>query len=78
MLLLWYISFFVSIVTLVVGVINRSWILLFVSTITFTPIAYYFLGAVNAWKYTGFTPILLLLLTVYVWFSGRQTKNAFM
>ncbi|MFJ7969891.1 hypothetical protein [Psychrobacillus sp. NPDC096389] len=72
MLLLWYASFLVSVITLVFGVTKRSWLLLLVSTITCMPIAFYFGGAVNAWKYVGFTPIILLILTIYVWFSGRK------
>ncbi|MFD1928416.1 hypothetical protein ACFSFY_10170 [Sporosarcina siberiensis] len=74
MLLLWYASFIVFIATLGFGVINKSWILLLVSAITSTPIALYFIGAVNAWKYVGFTPIVLLILTLYLWFLGRKTE----
>lgn len=75
MLLLWYASFFVSVATLVLGVIKRSWIFLLVSAITSAPIAFYFFGAVNAWKYVGFTPIVLLMLTLYLWFLGRKTED---
>ena len=74
MLLLWYASILVFAVTLILGVIKRSWLLLLVSTITSMPIAFYFLGAVNAWRYVGFTPIILLILTLYIGFSGRKTE----
>ena len=62
MLLLWYASFLTSIITLVFGISRRSWLFMLISTITFIPIAYYFFGANNAWKYVGFTPIILLIL----------------
>jgi len=44
------------------------------STITFLPIAYYFSGAVNAWKYIGLTPIVLLILTIVFWFLSRRKQ----
>lgn len=75
MLLLWYASFLISVVTLVFGVVKRSWLLLIVSTITFMPIALYFLGAVNAWRYVGFTPVILLILTLYIRSLGRKTET---
>lgn len=74
MLFLWYASLLASIFTLVLGVSKRSWIFMLISTITFIPFAFYFLGAVNAWKYVGFTSIILLTLTVYFWFSARKSK----
>ncbi|MFJ8260650.1 hypothetical protein ACIQ4I_01665 [Rummeliibacillus sp. NPDC094406] len=74
MLLIWYASFLVSIFTLIFGIFKRSWLFMLISTITFIPIAYYFWGAENAWKYVGFTPIILLILTIYFWFSGRKTE----
>ena len=74
MLLLWYASILVFAVTLILGVIKMSWLLLLVSMITSMPIAFYFLGAVNAWRYVGFTPIILLILTLYIGLSGRKTE----
>ena len=67
MLILWNLSLFVSIVALMVGVAKKSWIYLLISTITFLPIAYYFSGANNAWRYVGLTPIVLLVLTIIIW-----------
>ncbi len=74
MLLLWYASFLTSIITLVFGIARRSWLFMLVSTITLIPIAYYFLGANNALKYIGLTPIIILLLTAFFWFSERKTE----
>ncbi|MGG0655473.1 hypothetical protein [Rummeliibacillus pycnus] len=74
MLLLWYTSFLISIIALIFGVFNRSWLLMLISTISFIPIAYYFSGAVNAWKYIGFTTIILLLLAIYFWFLEKKFK----
>ncbi|MFC5591750.1 hypothetical protein ACFPRA_22955 [Sporosarcina soli] len=72
MLLLWYFSLFVSIVTLIAGIAKKSWVFLLISSITFTPIAYYFSGANNAWKYVGLTPILLLVLAILTWFLNKK------
>jgi hypothetical protein len=74
MLLLWYASFLTSIITLVFGITRRSWLFMLVSTITLIPFAYYFFGANNALKYIGLTPIIILLLTTFFWFSERKTK----
>ena len=75
MLLLWQLSLFVSIVTLLVGVVKKSWVFLLISTITFIPIAYYFLGANNAWKYVGLTPVILLVLTILIWFISKKIRS---
>lgn len=72
MLLLWQISLFVSIATLFVGVAKTSWVSLLISTITFIPIAYYFSGANNAWKYVSLTPFFLLILTILFGFIHKR------
>jgi len=72
MLLLWQISLFVSIATLLVGVVKKSWVFLLISTITFIPLAYYFSGANNAWKYVGLTPVLFFVLTILIWFISKE------
>jgi len=76
MLLLWQLSLFVSILTLLVGVVKKSWVFLLISTITFMPIAYYFFGANNAWKYVGLTPVILLVLTILFWFISKKKLSA--
>ncbi|MFC4408842.1 hypothetical protein ACFOZY_00190 [Chungangia koreensis] len=75
MLVIWNLSLFISIVCLLIGLLKRSWPVLLLSTITSIPIAYYFLGANNSWKYVGFAPILLLLLTVIFWFMSKKNRN---
>ncbi|MEK4486097.1 hypothetical protein MHH81_10975 [Psychrobacillus sp. FSL H8-0484] len=77
MLLLWQLSLFVSITTLLVGVVKTSWVFLLISTITFIPIAYYFSEANNAWKYVGLTPVILLVLTILIWFISKKKMSAF-
>lgn len=72
LLLLWGLSLFVSITALMVGIAKKSWIYLLISTITSLPIAYYFSGANSAWKYVGLTPIVLLVLTIIIWFLNRK------
>lgn len=71
-LLLWSASFFVSILTLILAIVKRSWLYMLLSTITFLPVAYYFSGAINAWKYIGLAPIVLLILTIVFWFLSRK------
>lgn len=77
MVLLWQLSLFVSIVTLLMGVAKTSWVYLLISTITFIPIAYYFSGANNAWKYVGLTPVILLVLTILIWFINKKKMSVF-
>lgn len=72
----WYLSLFVSIVFLLAGILKQSWIFLLISTIAFLPIAYYFPGANNAWKYIGLTPLIILSLTVVVWFISKKEIKA--
>lgn len=71
-LFLWQLSFFISGVTLIVGIFKKSWVFMLISTITFLPITYYFLGTVNAFKYIGLTPIILFILTILFWFLKRR------
>lgn len=75
-LLLWRISFFISIIALVIGVFKRSWVFMLISAITFIPIAYYFSGAVNYLRYIGFAPVIMLFLTIIFWFlKKRNIRN---
>lgn len=75
MLFLWYLSLLVSIVTLLVGIVRRSWVFLLFSTITFIPIASYFSGVNNTWKYVSLTPLILLILAILIWFIKRQNNE---
>lgn len=75
MLLLWYASFLISIMTMVFGISRRSWFYMLISAITFLPISYYFLGINIALKYLGLTPIILLALAVYFGVSERKAKT---
>ncbi|MGE7694859.1 hypothetical protein ACQKNC_12160 [Lysinibacillus sp. NPDC094177] len=72
-LFLWQLSFFISVVTLIMGIFKKSWIFTLISTITFLPVAYYFLGAVNTIKYIGLTPIILVILAILFWFLKRKS-----
>lgn len=77
MLLLWQLSLFVSIAALLVGIVKKSWAFLLISTITFIPIAYYFSGSNNAWKYVGLTPALLLVLTILILLISKKKTRSF-
>ncbi|MFT9816889.1 hypothetical protein [Lysinibacillus sp. NPDC056185] len=71
-LFLWQLSFFISGVTLIVGIFKKSWVFMLISTISFLPIAYYFFGAVNAFKYIGLTPFVLFIVAILFWFLKRK------
>lgn len=75
MLLLWYFSLIISIVSFLAGIHKKSWLSLFLSTITSLPIAYYFLGAENAWRFVGFIPLFLLILTIITWLNNKPLKE---
>lgn len=73
MLLLWNLAFCVSIFTLIMGLVKQSWRLLLISTISSLPIAFYFLfGVENAFKYVGFSPLLLLISTAAMWVMNKR------
>ncbi|GLC90407.1 hypothetical protein [Lysinibacillus piscis] len=67
-LALWYLSFTISIASFGIGIYKLSWRFMLLSAFTFAPVAYYFGGAENAWKYIGLTPFLLLIIAVGFWF----------
>ncbi|MFE3575326.1 hypothetical protein [Lysinibacillus sp. NPDC059133] len=71
-LFLWQLSFFISGVTLIVGIFKKSWVFMLISTISFLPIAFYFWGAVNVFKYIGLTPIFLFIVAILFWFLKRK------
>lgn len=75
MLSLWYLSFITSIVTFGIALFKLSWPFMLVSSVPFIPIGYYFWGANNAFKYIGFIPILLLLLTIFLWILRTLKKE---
>lgn len=74
MLTLWYASFIASMVTMVYGVSRRSWFFMLISTITFLPISYYFLGINIFLKCAGFTPIILLGVSVFFVYSEKKSN----
>ncbi|MFJ7736263.1 hypothetical protein ACIQ2D_07935 [Lysinibacillus sp. NPDC097287] len=72
MLILWQLSLVILIFSLIVAIVKSSWVYMLISTISFFPIAFYFFGAVNAWKYVGLTPIVLLTITRFMWFKSKE------
>ena len=75
MLFFWYLSFFVAILTFVFSLVDRSWKLMLISFTTSLPVAYYFLGALNAWRLVACIPIVLLILTVVFWKMNKSNKT---
>ncbi len=67
---LWQVSFIISLIALLYGIFKRSWVSMLVSFITSLPVAYYFLGANNAWKLVAIIPVILLVLTVVFYKKG--------
>lgn len=74
MLVLWSASLVIAIFAFVLAVVKLSWMYMMVSTITSIPATSYFIGATNAWKYTGLTPLILFMLTVVFWFLEKRKK----
>ena len=72
MLSLWYLALAVSIAALLAGIIKMSWPYIFLSAMSSIPIAYYFSGAKNAWKYVGLTPVFLLILAILIWYIRKN------
>lgn len=75
MLILWQLSLVISIFSLMVGIAKNSWVYMLISTISLLPIAFYFLGAVNAWKYVGLTPIVLFIVTGLMWLKSKKESE---
>lgn len=74
MLILWYASFLVSVVTGIYGISRRSWYYMVISAITFLPISLYFLGINIILKYIGLAPLFLLALAVFFAYSDKKSK----
>jgi len=70
--LLWQVSAALSLLTFIAGVFFRSWKWMAASFVTALPIAYYFLGAGNAWKLVGCLPILLLIASGLLWKKHKR------
>ncbi|TQR12943.1 hypothetical protein [Psychrobacillus soli] len=75
MILLLQLSLFLTIATLFVGVFRMSWVFLLISTFMSIPISYYLSGANNALKYASLSPIILLFLTIFMWFISKKIKK---
>lgn len=67
MLFFWYLSFFIAILSFVFSLSNRSWKLMLLSFVTSLPIAYYFFGALSAWRFVASIPIVLFILAIIFW-----------
>lgn len=74
MLILWYASFLVSVVTGIFGISRRSWYYMVISAITFLPISYYFFGINIILKYVGLAPLFLLGLAGFFAYSERKSR----
>jgi hypothetical protein len=74
LVLLWQLAFVASIITLLYSLWKKSWFSMFMSSITFLPIAYYFNGAENGWRVLAIIPFLLLLVTIVFWKRSPSKK----
>lgn len=66
LLLLWYLSIFISALTFVYALSQRSGTALIVSAITFLPISIYFAGFNHPIQYIALMPIFMILFGIYV------------
>jgi hypothetical protein len=74
LVLLWQLAFVASIITFFYGQWKNSWFSMFISFITFLPIAYYFNGAENGWRVLAIIPFLLLLFVFVFWKKSHSKK----
>lgn len=72
--ILWHLSLLTSIICFVSGLIKKSWLFLFISTITFISIALYFLAVNNYFQMIGFIPIIFLVLTLLFYFQSNNKQ----
>lgn len=66
LLLLWYLSIFISALTFVYALSQKSGLALIVSAVLSLPFFIYFVGANNWIQYIALTPIAMILFGIYV------------
>ncbi len=66
MLLLWYLFVFISALSFVYALSQRSGPAFIVSAITFLPISIYFAGYNHPIQYIALTPIAMILFGIYI------------
>jgi hypothetical protein len=71
---LWQVSLVMSLSAFLYSLLNRSWVSMLISFITFLPVAYYFSGAENEWRLVAFIPIVLIMTTIIFWRMGRDHR----
>jgi hypothetical protein len=72
--LLWQVSFVLSVITFLYGLFKKSWISMLICLVTFLPVAYFFNGANNVWRLVTLIPIILLLLSFVLWKKPNLKK----
>ncbi|PWW30192.1 hypothetical protein DFO73_10374 [Cytobacillus oceanisediminis] len=69
--LLW-LSFALSLISLIAGIMNQSWKLAFFSSILLLPLAFYLSGAENGLRYLMFLPAVPFILAIIYFFQTGQ------
>lgn len=74
MLLFWYLSVFISALTFVYGVSQKSAFGFFMSAVTFLPISIYFAGMNHPIQYIALTPVAIVMLGIYLIASKKKIQ----
>lgn len=70
-----WISFALSLISLIAGIMSQSWKLAILSAILLLPLAYYLSGAENGLRYLMFLPGVPVLLTIIYYFQSGQINQ---
>ncbi|GLB61156.1 hypothetical protein [Cytobacillus sp. NCCP-133] len=72
--LLW-LSFALSLISLIAGIMNQSWNLASLSGLLLLPLAYYLFGAENGIRYLMFLPTVPFIIAVIYYFQSGQKAS---
>ncbi|MDF2035423.1 hypothetical protein P2R12_00315 [Cytobacillus oceanisediminis] len=71
-----WLSFALSLISLIAGVMNQSWKLAFLSFLLLLPLGYYLSGAENTLRFLSVLPVVPLILAVIYYFqSGKSISK---
>ncbi|MBN8200118.1 MULTISPECIES: hypothetical protein [Bacillaceae] len=69
-----WLSFALSLISLIAGVMNQSWKLAFLSFLLLLPLGYYLSGAENTLRFLSALPAVPLILAVIFYFQSGKSS----
>ncbi|WP_264738276.1 hypothetical protein [Cytobacillus firmus] len=70
-----WLSFALSLISLIAGVMNQSWKLAFLSFLLLLPLGYYLSGAENTLRFLSALPAVPLILAVIYYFQSGKCRS---